>query len=260
MAAARPWSVLLAYLLAAAGIVAFSFVAAGVLQALYPDEPPARLFDSLAGLVAGALASSTALLLTLTAVVRPLDPARLRLRPGRERGRDLAVMILGVLALGQALDSLAALAGLGDRGAMAVVRRALAGATGPDLFGAVIAIGVLAAAAEEVFFRGYIPTRLGESWPPWAAVVATSAAFGLLHVEWSHALLAFALGLYLGFITERAGSALPAVAAHMVNNTLFTVLTAAVGTVRDPAIHAALAAGSGLVFAACVAWLARSPR
>src|SRR5581483_2795069 len=206
----RLWTVLLAYVLAVAGILLFSFVAAGVLGAVYPDEPPAQVLDSLPGLVAGALASSAALLLTTLTMARPLDPGRLRLRPGRERGRDLVAVILGVLGLGQLLDSLTTLAGLGDRGAMAVIRRAIEGAAGPDLFGAVVVIGVLASAAEEIFFRGFMQSRLRERWPPWAAVVTTSLAFGLLHVEWLHALLAFALGLYLGFVTERAGSALPA--------------------------------------------------
>jgi membrane protease YdiL (CAAX protease family) len=257
MPAPRLWSVLAAYLLAVAGILVLSFLAVAVLGGLYPDEDPEHLFSALPGLLAGAVASSTALLLTVLAVARPLDPAALRLRPGRERGRDLAVMIIGVLALGQALDSLTTLAGLGDRGAMAVIRRALEGAAGAELFAAVITIGILASAAEEVFFRGFMQARLREGWPPWAAVVVTSAAFGLLHIEWIHAVLAGALGLYLGFITERAGSALPAVVAHIVNNTVFIVLTATAGAVQGTSANVGLAAAGVVVFAACVGWLVR---
>jgi membrane protease YdiL (CAAX protease family) len=260
MVASRLWSVLVAYLLAIAGIFAFSFLAIAVLGALYPDESPEKMLDSLPALVAGAVASSTALLLAIATVARPLDAAALRLRPGRERGRDLAVAIVGVLALGQTLDSLVSLAGLGGHGAMAAIRRAIEGAAGAELFAAVVTIGVLASAAEEVFFRGYMQSRLREQWPAWIAVVVTSAAFGLLHVERIHALLAFVLGLYLGFVTERAGSALPAVAAHMVNNALFTVLTATVGAVESARVNAVLAPASAVVFAACVWWLARMPR
>jgi membrane protease YdiL (CAAX protease family) len=85
----------------------------------------------------------------------------------------------------------------------------------------------MAGAAEEIFFRGYMQTALRERWSAPLAIVVTSAAFGVLHLDWLHSVLAMLLGLWLGFITERAGSALPAVVAHVVNNVLFTLLTAA---------------------------------
>lgn len=251
------WPVFLAYFVAVVAILAFSFVALGLLQELYPELGPAELFDTLPGLLAGALASSAALVVTVLLVARPLDAARLRLRPGRETGAQLALIILGVLALGQALDSLTMLTGLGDRGALAVIRRAIERAQGPELFAAVLVIGVVAGAAEELFFRAYMLSRLAERWPPAAAVVVSSAAFGLLHIEWLHALLAFALGLYLGFVTLRAGSALPAIAAHVVNNILFTMLTATVGWVEGVGANAALGGASALVFAGCLARLSR---
>jgi membrane protease YdiL (CAAX protease family) len=258
VAAPRLWPVFAAYVAAFATIVALSVTAAGVLRALYPDVPDRALFDGLPGLIAGATASSIGLILTVLIFNRPLEPVLLRLTPGWETGRMLLVMIVGTLALGQALDSLTMLAGLGQKGAMAAIRSALSGAVGPELFLAVVAIGVLAGSAEEVFFRGYMQTRLGQRVRPGLAVLATSLAFGLLHLEWIHALLAFALGLYLGYITELAGSALPAVVCHVINNALFTVLTALVGTVEAAGPNAALAAASALVFAVCMAWLRRA--
>jgi len=126
------------------------------------------------------------------------------------------------------------------------------------LFLAVVVIGVLAGSAEEIFFRGYMQTRLGQRLRPSLAVLVTSVAFGLLHLEWIHAVLAFALGLYLGYITELAGSALPALTCHVINNALFTVLTAASGTVEAAGPNAVLAVASALVFAGCIAWLRRA--
>jgi membrane protease YdiL (CAAX protease family) len=164
-------------------------------------------------------------------------------------------MIVGTLALGQILDSATMLAGLANKGAMAVIRRAIEGAAGPELFAAVVIIGVLAGSAEEVFFRGYMQTRLRERWPPAVAVVVTSVAFGLLHLEWLHAAMALALGLWLGFVTERAGSALPAIAAHVVNNVVFTVLTATVGTLQDRTLNMALLTGSAVIFFGCALWI-----
>ncbi len=245
-------------MVAFASIVVLSVVAAGALRALYPDVPDRALFDGLPGLIAGATASSVGLVLTVVLFNRPLEPVLLRLTPGWETGRMLLVMVMGTLALGQALDSLTMLAGLGRTGAMTAIRAALTGAAGPELFLAVVALGVLAGGAEEVFFRGYMQTRLGQRLRPGLAVLVTSLAFGLLHLEWIHALLAFALGLYLGYVTELAGSALPAIVCHVINNTLFTVLTALVGPVEAAGPNVAMAAASGLVFALSMAWLRRA--
>src|SRR5262245_61070698 len=142
---------------------------------------------------------------------------------------------------------------------MAVIRRAIEGAAGPDLFAAVIVIGVLAGSAEEVFFRGYMQGRLRERFTPPTAIAVTSAAFALLHLEWIHVGLALALGLWLGFITEHAGSALPAVAAHVINNALFTLLTAALGPLEDRALNATLLTASLVVFLGCAVWIRRRP-
>jgi membrane protease YdiL (CAAX protease family) len=256
--APRLWPVLAAFVVAFAGIVALSLMAAGILRELYPDTPDRALFDGLPGLLAGGLASSTALGLTALLFNRPFEPVLLRLTPGWETGRMLFVMIVGMLMLGQALDSLTLLVGLGQRSAMVAIRQALAGAVGPELFFAVVVIGVLAGTAEEVFFRGYMQTRLGQRLRPSVAVLLTSLAFGLLHLEWIHALLAFALGLYLGWITELAGSALPAIACHVLNNALFTVLTAVAGTVEAPEPNAVLLLACAAAFAGCVLWLRRA--
>jgi membrane protease YdiL (CAAX protease family) len=212
----------------------------------------------LPGLLAGATASSMGLLVTLLAMSRAIAPSGLRLAPGRETGRDLVLMILGMLALGQVLDSLAVLAGLGRHGALWEARQTLAGAAGEQLFLAVLVIGPLAGTAEELFFRGFMQTRLRARWPSRWAIVATSACFGIMHIEWLHALLAFILGLYLGFITELAGSALPAVASHVINNALFTLVTALGGTVLAVGPNAVLALAGAAVFAACVLGLRRS--
>ena len=158
-----------------AGIFATTGIAIETLHTMYPDVPETTLLGTLPGLMAGSLAASTGLLLTLVLVVRPLTPARLRLLPGWETGPTLAVAVLGLLALGQALESLAVVVGLGDSPALVLIRRMLEGTVGPDLFGAVVVLGLIAGSAEEIFFRGYMQSRLREHWPPLASVLATSA-------------------------------------------------------------------------------------
>lgn len=251
----RLWPVFLTYLLAFVLIVLASLVAIATVRSFEPDLPDQVVLSGLPGLLAGAIASSTGLLVTVLIVVRPLEPAQLRLNPGRETGRAIAVMIAGVLALGQALDSLTVVAGLQGTGSLPVIRRALAGAVGPDLFASVIVIGFFAGLAEEIFFRGYMETRLGAAWRPQWAVVVTSACFGLLHLEWLHAVLAFCLGLYLGYLTELTGSVLPAAACHVVNNVLFTLVAASTPPFLAFWPNVALAAGCLVLFAGCLAWL-----
>jgi membrane protease YdiL (CAAX protease family) len=166
-----------------------------------------------------------------------------------------------MLALGQVLDSATMLAGLGRHGSMPAIRQALTGIEGSDLFAAVVVLGLMAGAAEEVFFRGYMQTRLRLAWRAGPAILATSVAFGLLHMEWLHAAMAFVLGLYLGVLTERTGSALPAIVCHVVNNSVFTVVTALTGTIDDRRMNMILLGASVVVFASC-AWflLRRLPR
>jgi membrane protease YdiL (CAAX protease family) len=256
----RVWRVLATYVAAVAGILAASVVAIITLRAMFPDESEQALLQSLGALVMGSLASSTALLVTIVLVVRPTSPAALRLTPGWETGRTLAVAILGMLALGQVLDSLVWLAGLGEHGSVVFVRRLIEGASGPELFGAVIVFGVIAGTAEEIFFRGYMQTRLREVWGPGRAIVVTSVGFGILHVDvyGIHVVMAFVMGLYLGYLVETTGSVLPAIACHIVNNAAYTLQTALGGTLRDRRLHGVLAAACLLLLLLCLAWLRRA--
>jgi membrane protease YdiL (CAAX protease family) len=259
---ARAWHVFATYGAAIAGIVGTTVLAIELLRSAYPDIPDAALVRTLPGLLAGALAASSGLLLTLLLVVRPLDTARLRLRPGWETGPTLAVMILGLLALSQALDSVTRLMGLDAHGSLAAVRQTLERAGGVDLFAAVVVLGLLAAGAEEIFFRGYMQWSLREHWSPRAAVLATSFCFAILHgdVAAAHVVAAFALGIYLGFVTELAGSTLPAIVCHVVNNVVYTLQTAlGLGLVSRDANLAGAAIGA-VLFGACVLWVRRAAR
>jgi membrane protease YdiL (CAAX protease family) len=255
---AKAWHVLATYGAAVAASAATTILAIAFLRATYPDVPHTTLVRMLPGLLVGSLAASAGLLLALLLFVRPLDAARFRLLPGWETGPTLAVMTLGVLALSQTMDSVTRLMGLADQGSLALFRQALERAAGPDLFAAVVVLGFGAGIAEEVFFRGYMQSRLREHWPAPAAVLVTSVSFAILHLSAVHVVLAFALGVYLGFVAEITGSTLPSILCHVVNNVVFTLQTA-VGFAlldRDANLIAA-AVGAGL-FVLCVLWLRRA--
>jgi membrane protease YdiL (CAAX protease family) len=257
---ARAWHVFATYGAAVAGIVATTILAIELLRSAYPDVSDAVLVRSLPGLLVGALAASSGLLLTLLVLVRPLDAVRLRLRPGWETGPTLAVMVLGLLALSQALDSVTRLTGVAEHGSLGLLRQALERAGGTDLFAAVLVLGFVAGGAEEIFFRGYMQWRLREHWSARAAVQATSVCFALLHgdVAAAPAVAALALGLYLGVVAEVSGSTLPAIVCHVVNNVVYKLQTALgldlVGRDGNLAVTAIAAA----VVVACVLWVRRA--
>lgn len=245
-------SAFIGYAVAFAGTIGASLLAAFLLVALDTGQPAGPLWASLQGLLAGGFASSSTLLAVALIGTAPPRLARLRLAPGRAPRAAVAVMVVGVLALGQALDSLAWVLGLEGGGALEMIRRALTRASPGMLALALLGIGVFAGFAEELFFRGFMQTRLVARWPPWAAVTAAALGFGILHLDPVHAALAFVLGLYLGFLVERSGSVVPAVICHAVNNCASILLTALVGTPTGFAANLVLGAALAVVFAGAV--------
>ena len=146
--------------------------------------------------------------------------ARLRTGPGRLPWRGVALGVALLLALSQALDSLLTLLRLREGGALGLLDEAVARMTGLLAVLMLIGAGLLAPVAEELFFRGFVQTRLRARWRRWPAIAVTAAAFGVLHLDPVHAAFAFVIGLFLGWLAELAGSIRPAVGAHVANNVL----------------------------------------
>lgn len=81
-------------------------------------------------------------------------------------------------------------------------------------------IGGLPAICEELLFRGYLQTRLTSRWGGVAGVLIASVVFAAFHFDPVHVLAVFPIGLWMGFVTFRSGSLIPAMIAHFVNNVL----------------------------------------
>lgn len=211
--------------------------------------------DGLAALLLGVPASSLTLIaIAWLAAGRPRR-ARLRLHRGRVSPDVLGAMIVGTLALSQALESLVLVLGVGPGANLDWIARALDGAGPVGLLLAVAVIGALAPVGEELFFRGFMLTRLRRVWSTGPAILVTALAFGLMHGEWAHGILATGIGVYLGLVAERSGSVIPAVICHVANNTVSVVLSAALGSPQGPGVNAVLLVISGAVFAGSLRWL-----
>jgi membrane protease YdiL (CAAX protease family) len=85
-----------------------------------------------------------------------------------------------------------------------------------------VALGVIAPVAEEIFFRGVLYTGLRKRLPVVPAVVLSSAVFAAAHME-SMRLLPFVLGIVAALLVEFTGSIIPAILAHMGVNIGFVL-------------------------------------
>lgn len=187
--------------------------------------------------------------------------AALRLGRSRLGAGALLFGVLGFCGLALACGAAANLAGIGESGTLGFLDQAFHGASPAALAFAVIGIGIFPGVGEEAFFRGMMLTRLRGRLRPWPAIVVTALAFGFIHLDLVQGSFAILLGLYLGWLVERAGSVRPAMIAHAFNNAFFVVAAGASQgqETASPLAHAALI-GGGLCACAFGVWLVRRKR
>jgi membrane protease YdiL (CAAX protease family) len=255
----RPvWTALLVYLVAVIAVLGLQLAAVTALVGWRGAIEVER--DALATLLAGVPASSLALIgIAFLAGGRP-SSLTLRLCRGRIVGRGLAIVVLGTLALSQALESLTILLGVGPGPALDWIARTMSDAPPIGVLLAVVVVGVLAPIGEELFFRGYLQTQLRRVWSAGPAIMVTALAFGVIHGEPVHGVLAFALGLYLGLVRERAESVVPAMICHAANNSVSVVLSAWMGSPESLGANAAIFLLSAPMVVAAIWWMSRLPR
>jgi membrane protease YdiL (CAAX protease family) len=95
-------------------------------------------------------------------------------------------------------------------------------------------ISLLAGLGEEMLFRAVIQGALGDWLGPWWGLILASLVFGLLHaITATYVVLAFLLGLYLGWVWLADGNLLVVIIAHALYD--FCVL---VYLLRGPAARA----------------------
>ena len=168
----------------------------------------------------------------VTLVVAALSPvpraARLGLSRARLSRRGWLLAILGGLALSQAIDLALQLSGVGRGPALEVMIDALGGARGRGLAAAVLIVGLGAGTVEELFFRGYAQRRLVARYGAPVGIAIAAALFALAHGDPRHAAFAFCFAAFAGAVAHWSDSTAPAIALHVVNNTV-SVLTIAAG-------------------------------
>jgi sodium transport system permease protein len=81
-----------------------------------------------------------------------------------------------------------------------------------------VTIAVAPAICEEVLFRGVLARGFATRLRPWVAIVLSAAMFSLYHLKPIQMIPTFLLGIVFGLIALRAGSAIPTMIAHLINN------------------------------------------
>ncbi|MCY1042641.1 CPBP family intramembrane metalloprotease [Corallococcus sp. bb12-1] len=255
----RVWTVFLAFVLMLVTLIIGGTVFAGIAVGLEMARTGVKAPDAaaltalmeqikllpwlhVAGVMLSSLTGLGVALLGGWLSPRPLRE-RLRLNPGASLPVWLwGAALVGCFALGQAMESLSVLAGVWDwtsslKGLQATSQASL------GTFALLMFFGTLVAGTgEELFFRGYVQTRLVQRWGPKAGIMGAATLFGFMHLDPVHSPLALVLGVYLGWLAERTGSVRLPVFVHILNNATSFLLTrfASSATELSTSTHVAL--------------------
>ena len=117
----------------------------------------------------------------------------------------------------------------------------------PALPWALAMFALVPALCEELVFRGVLARALGRRLPIALAAAISGAVFAAYHLSLVQALPTLTLGFLLAVIAIRAGSVLPTMLAHALNNTL----AIAVSRAELPALSGWLGRHPALALAGC---------
>jgi len=118
----------------------------------------------------------------------------------------------------------------------------------PTLLG----LALMPAVTEEIVFRGIFTRALATRFAAVHAIGFSAAVFALYHLLPAQMISTFGLGLVLGFVTLRSDSAIPAMIAHALNNTIAVI----VSREEVPGLTPWMSAHGGLMLAGTSALLA----
>jgi membrane protease YdiL (CAAX protease family) len=94
-------------------------------------------------------------------------------------------------------------------------------------------VGFVAPIAEEVVFRQVLLKPL-RRFGDWQAIIITGLLFGVFHANFTQFLYAAMGGVFLGIVTVKANSVIPAIIIHTVNN-VFDLFVAFLSTTSETA-------------------------
>lgn len=108
----------------------------------------------------------------------------------------------------------------------------------PSLWFSLFAIAVTPALCEEVLFRGYLQRQMERAGGVFWSIVLVGILFGFYHIRFPQAFALSLVGIYLGYVTWRTGSIIPAVLVHFVYNGSQVLLASSVAASPEMSMEA----------------------
>ena len=144
-----------------------------------------------------------------------LGLVRSRLGLGR-----IGLALAGFLLLSNGLHRLIVSLALLEGSTLGAIDELVRQASSSAPLGVLLAVGLAPALGEELLFRGLLLRVFALRFAGPVAVPASAALFGAAHLDAVQGAAALLLGAYLGALTWRAGSLLPAMLCHAANNSV----------------------------------------
>jgi len=91
-------------------------------------------------------------------------------------------------------------------------------AIGDNMTFAFLAVAIAAPLLEEILFRGIILEGFLKNYDPWKAIIWSAVIFGLVHLNPYQFIVAFLIGVIMGWIYWKTGSLWLCIIIHFVNN------------------------------------------
>ena len=141
------------------------------------------------------------------------------------------------------------------------LHEALRPKSAPDAVLSVVAIALVPATCEEILFRGVLLPSLARLMGATAAVLASAALFGVIHLDMTGGGMAFTripfailVGVGFGLLRARTGSLVPSIVAHAILNTITFATVAVTGVdsgteTPDALLGGVMLAGGGALTA-----------
>ena len=120
--------------------------------------------------------------------------------------------------------------------------------------GVFLVVVVLASVLEEIIFRGILLNGLKELSIP-AAAIFCGGLFALYHQNPAQTLYQFACGMAFAFIALRAGSVLPTILSHFLNNAVVLLLVKYNMTEFTPTVNTIVISVSLACLVGAIVWL-----
>ncbi len=223
----RIWTSLVAFPAAAAGLfagamggTALFLIAAHLTGEHESGEEAMESTGFLTSAMAGAMAGLAAVAVVAAILSSERTAARLMLQRPRGHWSLTALFVVATPFVGW-IGAMLLTTMTGELSEhLHQLAESMAEAQGLAMVGMFLVITIGPGLAEELFFRGYMFRGLSRRLPAVAVVAVTTVLFALVHLDPQHMLAAGVLGLWLGVITWRTASVIPAIFCHIANNAL----------------------------------------